>query len=158
MAAEAGEKVLASGGNAVDAVVAAALAAESGAASCGIGGYGGHMTWRPGAAERSLYRFNSAAPASSRPRVRARASQHTPLSAGVPGTLGLQLALDTYGTRSFAESVAPAIRLVREGFCNRASSEDDLATEQLRSDPASEGALLSRRGAQRLGQPSRNPS
>src|SRR3954463_3488154 len=41
---EAGAEILAAGGNAVDAVVASALAAGVVALpSCGIGGYGGHM-------------------------------------------------------------------------------------------------------------------
>src|SRR5947209_3970937 len=44
-AAEAGMTILKSGGNAVDGVVAAALVAGVVAVpSCGIAGYGGHMT------------------------------------------------------------------------------------------------------------------
>src|SRR6185312_11513404 len=42
--AEAGQAVLAAGGNAIDAVVAAALVAGVTAVpSCGIAGYGGHL-------------------------------------------------------------------------------------------------------------------
>src|SRR5436309_2011761 len=41
---DAGAEILAAGGNAIDAVVASALAAGVVAIpSCGIGGYGGHM-------------------------------------------------------------------------------------------------------------------
>src|SRR5436190_18605041 len=44
IAAGVGNKVLEDGGNAIDAVVAAALAtAVTGHSRCGIGGYGGHM-------------------------------------------------------------------------------------------------------------------
>ena len=44
IAARVGEKILSSGGNAVDAIVAAALTAGVAAPNqCGIGGYGGHM-------------------------------------------------------------------------------------------------------------------
>src|SRR5580765_2355049 len=44
-AAEIGNRILKQGGNAVDAIVAAALAATVAAPHvCGIGGYGGHMT------------------------------------------------------------------------------------------------------------------
>ncbi len=39
------------------------------------------------------------------------------LSAGVPGTLaGMQLALDTYGTKQLSDVMAPAIDLAEEGF------------------------------------------
>jgi gamma-glutamyltranspeptidase / glutathione hydrolase len=70
--------------------------------------------------------FNSAAPAAAREdmfapdekgNVRGAANQFGWLAAGVPGILaGMQLALDRYGTRSFRESVAPAIKVARDGF------------------------------------------
>ena len=42
---EVGRRVLSDGGNAIDAVVAAALvAAVTDLPNCGIGGYGGHMS------------------------------------------------------------------------------------------------------------------
>src|SRR5206468_4264278 len=44
VAAEIGNNVLRDGGNAIDAIVAAALAAcMASPQNCGIGGYGGHM-------------------------------------------------------------------------------------------------------------------
>src|SRR5436190_23556619 len=66
--AAAGLAVLAAGGNAVDAVVAAALVAgvvEVG--GCGIGGYGGHMVIAPARGKPVAIDFNSAAPAAARP-------------------------------------------------------------------------------------------
>src|SRR5262249_45089399 len=64
----AGMKVLADGGNAVDAVVAAALVAGVVAVSrCGIGGYGGHMTIGLPNGKVTSIDFNSAAPAAARP-------------------------------------------------------------------------------------------
>src|SRR5436309_8841543 len=67
-AAAVGNDVLAAGGNAVDAVVAAALVAGVVAVpSTGIGGYGGHLVVaRPGGKVAAID-FNSAAPAAARP-------------------------------------------------------------------------------------------
>src|SRR5262249_50203979 len=110
-AAEAGNAVLADGGNAVDAIVAAGLVAGVVAVSrCGIGGYGGHMTIGLPNGKVTSIDFNSEAPAAARPdmfavddkgRVKGGANLHGWLSAAVPATMaGLQLALDKYGTRS----------------------------------------------------------
>src|SRR5947209_12501047 len=66
--AAAGMAVLASGGNAVDAIVTAALVAgvvEVG--GCGIGGYGGHMVIAPAGGKVTAIDFNSTAPAAARP-------------------------------------------------------------------------------------------
>src|SRR5215471_5867831 len=64
-----GQQVLAEGGNAVDAAVAAALAASIAAPSrSGIGGYGGHMILALDRGEKiSAIDFNTAAPAATRP-------------------------------------------------------------------------------------------
>src|SRR5438105_2059547 len=127
-AAEVGNKVLKQGGNAIDAVVAAALAAAVAAPhSCGIGGYGGHMVLAlAGGKKITAIDFNSTAPAAAHAgmfpldqhgAVRGQANEFGWLSAGVPGTLaGLQLALDRFGTRHFREVAGPAIQLAREGF------------------------------------------
>lgn len=126
-AAAAGEAVLAGGGNAVDAIVTAALvAAVVSIHNCGIGGYGGHaVVARPDGSVTAID-FNTAAPAAARAdmfalddrgAVKGRANIVGWLAAGVPGTLdGLQMALDRYGTRSFRECVQPAIRVARDGF------------------------------------------
>ncbi len=127
-AEKVGAQVLAEGGNAVDAIVAAALtAAIASPQNTGIGGYGGHFTIAlAGGKKVACIDFNSAAPASAREDMfapdkkgasRAEASQAGWLAAGVPGVLaGMQLALDRFGTRSFRESVGPAINLAHEGF------------------------------------------
>jgi gamma-glutamyltranspeptidase/glutathione hydrolase len=146
--AEAGRAVLASGGNAVDAIVSAALVAGVVAVpSTGIGGYGGHLVIaRPDGKSLSID-FNSAAPGSARPDMfsvddkgvaKARANVHGWLAAGVPGVLaGLQLALDRFGTKKFGELVKPAIRLAREGFTVRANLANAIASaqERLLRDP-----------------------
>ena len=125
--AAAGMRVLAEGGNAVDAAVAAALVAGVVAVpSCGIGGYGGHLLigWPDGRV--ASIDFNSTAPAAAREdmypldergRVRGEINLHGWLAAGVPGTLaGLQLALDRFGSRPLAQLIEPAIRFARDGF------------------------------------------
>jgi gamma-glutamyltranspeptidase/glutathione hydrolase len=124
--AAAGMSVLEASGNAVDAVVAAALVAcvvEVG--GCGVGGYGGHAVIIRGGKVSGID-FNSAAPAALRAdtfspdkegKVKDQANTFGWMAAGVPGTLaGLQLALDRHGTRRFAELVKPAIRYAKDGI------------------------------------------
>jgi gamma-glutamyltranspeptidase/glutathione hydrolase len=121
-------EVLATGGNAVDAVVAAALVASVVTPQmCGPGGYGTSIVIAS-ADGKSITAIdgNSTAPATARPdmfgsgadnKVPGRVNEHGWLAAGVPGALaGLQLALDRHGTRKFAELVQPAIRFARDGF------------------------------------------
>src|SRR3954447_2514888 len=123
----AGAEILAGGGNAIDAVVASALAAGVVALpSCGIGGYGGHMIIGTAGGKLSAIDFNSTAPAAARPNmfevddkgnVKDKANSEGWRAAGVPGTLaGLQLALDKFGSMRFARVVQPAIRIARDGF------------------------------------------
>ena len=121
-------EVLASGGNAVDALVAAALAAAVCApAMTGIGGYGAAIVIASADGKKvACIDANSTAPAAARADmfpldekggVRGRVNDTGWLAAGVPGILaGLQLALDRHGTRSFRDSVRPAIALARDGF------------------------------------------
>jgi gamma-glutamyltranspeptidase/glutathione hydrolase len=126
-AVAAGQAVLAAGGNAVDAVVAAALVAGVVAVPMtGIAGYGGHLVVARPDGKVSAIDFNSTAPAALKPdtfpldekgNVKDDLNRHGWLAAGVPGVLaGLQRALDTFGTRPFAELVKPAIRFARDGF------------------------------------------
>ena len=131
---KAGLAVLGDGGNAIDAVVAAALtAAVAAPASAGIGGFGmSAVIAQDGGRRLVAIDGTSAAPAAM------RADTFSPgpdgklpdgfnktnwlsstgwFSAGVPGVLaGLQLALDRCGTRGFGELVQPAIALARDGF------------------------------------------
>ena len=123
-----GEKVLADGGNAVDAAVAAALTACIAApARSGIGGYGGHMVIAlAGKKKVTAIDFNTVAPAGARADmfpldekgvVKGRINFFGWKAVGVPGVpAGLQLALSRYGTRSFGEVVRPAVDLAEKGF------------------------------------------
>lgn len=150
-AAAAGNAVLAAGGNAVDAIVTAALVAGVVAVpSTGIGGYGGHavIAGLPGNKVTAID-FNSAAPAAFKPdqfgasetgEVPGKINMHGWLSTGVPGVLaGLQLALDKFGTKKFSEVVQPAIKFARDGFAVKKNVAGAFAAARARlaADPGS---------------------
>ncbi|MDB6121194.1 MAG: Gamma-glutamyltransferase [Pedosphaera sp.] len=168
---EVGNKVLAQGGNAIDAVIAAALAtcvvAES---KCGAGGYGGHMTIAlAGGKKVTSIDFNSVAPAAGREdmftlekngKVRGYANSRGWLAAGVPGTLaGMQLALDRYGTKSFRELAAPAIALARDGFPLSESMANAIRSNvsNLKMFPGSAQLFLKEGEPYKAGETFRNP-
>src|SRR5262245_4723718 len=112
-AAEAGISILRQGGNAVDAAVATALA--SGIADCcntGIGGYGGHMLVAPPGEAAVSIDFNMWVPAAHADRPVGLG----PRASVVPNVVaGLDRALATMGTMSWAEVTAPAIALCADG-------------------------------------------
>lgn len=169
-AARAGDEVLASGGNAVDAAVTAALVAGVIAPhQCGPGGYGGHLVVaRADGKPVTAIDFNTAAPQAARGdlfaldedgKVQGEANTRGWLAAGVPGTLaGLQLALTKHGTRSFRQAVQPALRLARDGFAVSKSLADSTraARAQLAKDPASARLLLREGEPLKLGSTFRN--
>ncbi len=170
-AARVGAEVLAGGGNAVDAAVAAALTAGVVAVhQCGIGGYGGHLVIAPADGSKvTAIDFNSAAPAAARAdmfpldkdgAVKGRVNQLGWLAAGVPGTLaGLQLALDRYGTQPFRKLVQPAIRFARDGFPvgKNLAAAIRASRPQLAKDPASARLLLPDGAPPPAGSTFRNP-
>jgi gamma-glutamyltranspeptidase/glutathione hydrolase len=136
LAAQFGVKVLENGGNAVDAaVVTAGVAAITEPWMSGFGGGGFLVRYDSKSGESSVVSYPMVAPKSATPDM-------FPLSGGkpdaelfgwpavigaanivgaksvcVPGTpAGLALALQKYGTYSFAEALNPAIDLARHGF------------------------------------------
>ena len=123
----AGAKVLAEGGNAVDALVVAALVgAVTQPHQTGIGGYAAHgVVAMDGGRRIVVIDANTAAPAAAtadmfRPdangQVPGRRNHHGWLSAGVPGVMaGLHLALKEFGTLRFSDALKPAIGLTAEG-------------------------------------------
>ena len=156
MAEKVGAQVLKDGGNVVDALVAAALTAAVAAPhQTGIGGYGGHMivALKNGEKIRAID-FNSAAPAAARRdmfapdatgKVKDTANQWGWLAAGVPGVLaGMQLALDRHGTRSFRESVGPAIDFAGKGIALTAADVARLqgCSKQFQTDEGSRKLYL----------------
>jgi gamma-glutamyltranspeptidase/glutathione hydrolase len=126
LASEAGQEILAKGGNAFDAAVAvsAALAVVE-PSSSGLGGGGFYLLHRqqdgfetmldarekaPGAASRDMYLDSAGNPIEN-------ASTAGSLAAGIPGEPAAfeYLALK-FGKLSLKESLQPAIRLARNGF------------------------------------------
>ena len=148
--ARVGHDTLEQGGNAIDAAVAAALcAAVVEPDSCGMAGYGAHLTIALANGQVTCIDANSAAPQAARPdmfgvnaggQVRGEANYYGWLAAGIPGTLaGLQLALDQYGTKKFGDVVVQAIRFARDGFRvdERMAGRIAQFADHLKRDPTS---------------------
>jgi gamma-glutamyltranspeptidase/glutathione hydrolase len=145
-----GNEVLASGGNVVDAIVAAALtAAVVVPHQTGIGGYGGHATLAlDGGKKITSIDFNTMAPAAAtkdmfthriRGKIDTDKNMYGWLSVGVPGILaGLELALKRFGTRSFRDMLQPAIGLAKNGFpFGSAAASLKPAAKRMGADPGS---------------------
>ena len=135
-ASEVGARVLAAGGNAVDAAVATGLAIGTVEPwMSGLGGGGFMVVQRAGEAEAQVIDFAMVAPEGldpaaypvvgaaadsdlfGWPAVEGDRNLEGATSFAVPGlAAGLGLALERFGTRSWAEMVAPAIDLAQEGL------------------------------------------
>jgi gamma-glutamyltranspeptidase/glutathione hydrolase len=124
LASQAGVEILQKGGNAIDAAVATALAlnvVEPNAS--GIGG-GGFASIRLADGNVVCWDFREVAPLNVTKDIfasdQSKKEKWTEVggkSVGVPGSVsGLFTLLQKYGTLSFAEVAAPAIRLAEEGF------------------------------------------
>lgn len=148
-ASEVGLRVLDEGGNAVDAAVAATFAmGVARPQSCGIGG-GGFMVYRGVDGEAAALDFRETAPAAITPDAFTGAGLHEEytghLTVGVPGTVaGMHAALERYGTVTFAEAVAPAEGLARDGVEVRPSLSEDMSAnaDRLKLFPASASQFL----------------
>jgi gamma-glutamyltranspeptidase/glutathione hydrolase len=124
-ATNAGEAVLESGGNAVDAAVAVAFTLAVTHPSAGNLGGGGFMLIRfadgrgtfvdfreraPNSATRDMYIDPATGKATGDSLIGYRAS-------GIPGTVrGFEFAHEKYGRKPWKELVDPAVHLAREGF------------------------------------------
>jgi gamma-glutamyltranspeptidase/glutathione hydrolase len=135
LASRVGARVLADGGNAVDAAVATSLAIGTVEPwMSGLGG-GGHLLYYEAASGRChAVDFGMRAPAALDPAdyplqggtdddlfgwpgVKDGRNVHGPASMAVPGYLaGIAAALERFGTRSLRDSLAPAIALASEGM------------------------------------------
>lgn len=137
VAGEAGARVLAAGGNAVDAAVATAFAlAAVEPWNSGLGGIGFMLVYSAKSGRVDVVDFGPVAPhgldpaayplaggdATSRdlfnwPAVKDDRNVHGPLSFAVPGEVdGLGLALERFGTLKFGAAIRPAIELAEQGI------------------------------------------
>lgn len=123
MAADVGVAVLKSGGNSVDAAVAVAFALAVTHPSAGNIGGGGFLLLRLPGGESTFFDFRERAPkAATRDMYLDEAGNLTRASrvgwkaAGVPGTVrGLEMAHRKFGTKPWAELLAPAIAMAEKG-------------------------------------------
>src|SRR5437868_1489142 len=150
-ASEVGVRILAEGGNAIDAAVAVGYALAVVDPCCGNIGGGGFMTIHlkdgretfinfretaPGAATAAMYLDPAGKPIDDLSRSGYRA-------AGVPGTvMGLERAATEYGRLARRALLAPAIVLAREGYILSQADAEILDSKRLDKDPVAAGIFL----------------
>lgn len=124
-ASEVGIETLKKGGNAVDAAIATAFALAVTLPSAGNIGGGGFLVYHGVDGEATTFDFREKAPLAATAdmyldeagNIRDNANHEGILAVGVPGTVaGLELAHGRYGRLEWAELVAPAVRLARDGI------------------------------------------
>ncbi|MFK7806895.1 MAG: gamma-glutamyltransferase [Saprospiraceae bacterium] len=125
LASEVGKKILAKGGNAVDAAVAVQFALAVVYPNAGNLGGGGFMVYRNKEGSVSTLDFREMAPAAAnrdmyldeKGEVIPRLSLDGHLAAGVPGSVaGMIQAHKKYGKLDFKLLLEPAIKLANNGF------------------------------------------
>ncbi len=153
IASEIGARVLAHGGNAVDAAVAVGYALAVTYPGAGNLGGGGFMTIRMADGRTAFLDFREKAPLAATPtmfldatgRPDPEKSRKSWLAVGVPGSpAGLEAARLRFGTMSRQALMAPAIALARDGFV---IGPDDLGLfaalrDRLAADPATARIFL----------------
>jgi gamma-glutamyltranspeptidase / glutathione hydrolase len=135
-AADAGLLALQGGGNAVDAIVAAALATcVADPCNTGIGGYGGYMVVQRAGEPASCIAFPVSPPASLQGAWPGEPCPESgPRCSTVPNVVaGLGTALQRFGSRSWAAVCASAVRLAEDGVV--ANPTTARAFELHRADP-----------------------
>ncbi len=119
-ATDAGVAVLKSGGNAVDAAIAVGFALAVTHPSAGNLGGGGFMLIRFADGRTAFLDFRERAPESASRNMYSGAPRDSLTgwrASGVPGTVrGLEMASKKYGKKAWAELLAPAVALARNGF------------------------------------------
>ncbi len=125
IASRVGRDVLARGGNAVDAAVAAAFALAVVHPAAGNIGGGGFLLYRPAQGAPVAYDFREQAPEAASAtmfldadgRYDSERHHESHLAVGVPGTVaGLHMAWSEQGSLPWKRLVEPAVRLAEDGF------------------------------------------
>jgi gamma-glutamyltranspeptidase/glutathione hydrolase len=166
LASAAGLEVLRTGGNAVDAAVAAAaVLSVTEPHMTGIGGDMFAIVWL--AREQRLVALNASGRAGSRmtrATLQARGfragTQQGVMSVTVPGALaGWELLVRTHGRRTLAQALAPAIAYARDGFpvSPIIAAQWAVETDFLRRDSAAAATFLPGGRAPAAGEWFRNP-
>lgn len=146
-ASDVGLDVLRRGGNAVDAAIAVAFALGVTHPAAGNIGGGGFMLVRLPSGETNAIDYREVAPGAARPDMFLDAAgkpladrELGPRAAGIPGVVaGLGRAHELYGSRPWAELVAPAVALAEDGW-----QLDAIHAEELREVSASIDAYARR--------------
>ena len=124
LAADVGLSVLKNGGNAVDAAVAVGFALAVTHPVAGNLGGGGFMLIRFADGRTTFFDFRECAPLKASRDMyigpdgnATRDSIYGWRSSGVPGSVaGFQMAKQRFGSKPWAELLAPAVKLARDGF------------------------------------------
>jgi gamma-glutamyltranspeptidase/glutathione hydrolase len=156
LAAAAGARMLAKGGNAVDAAAAVQFALNVvEPQSSGIGGGGFMLIHLAATGETVIVDSRERAPAAASPDMfapdgRAMAfplASTSGVAVGVPGTLlGVATALSRWGSLPLAETLQPAIALAEGGFRVNRFLADDIANDHGRTQIHPETAAIFRPG------------
>ena len=169
LATEAGFEVLAAGGNAFDAAVAvAATLSVVEPQSSGIGGGGLFLLHRASDGKDVMIDARETAPASTDAKQYLDAqgnldqdkSWNGPLAAGIPGEpAGLVWIAEHYGKLPLVKSLAPAMRVAREGFQPDARLLDAIGEriEVIKRYPAAAALYLDNGAAPKAGWTLKNP-
>lgn len=163
IASAVGTRVLLDGGNAVDAMVATALALAATYPQAGNLAGGGFMLIKPAHGEAQLLDYRETAPRRADPVLFAAANQGSVrggLAVAVPGTVaGLAEALKRFGTWSWDRLSRPAIDLAELGtwVTNRQAKYLELYHKDLASFPETARSILPAEGMWRPGDLFRNP-
>jgi gamma-glutamyltranspeptidase/glutathione hydrolase len=167
LAADVGRRVLLSGGNAVDAAVAIGLALAVTHPSAGNLGGGGFMLVRLANGQTTFLDFREAAPEKASRDMYLDAEGNPTKdsifgwrSSGIPGSVaGFDSAHKKFGSKPWAELVAPALQLAREGFSVSQTLADSFHSSQkmLAADPESKRIFLRDGAAYRAGEIFKQP-
>ncbi|MCC8367660.1 gamma-glutamyltransferase [Xenorhabdus sp. PB61.4] len=157
LASQVGVDILKMGGNAIDAAVAVGYAEAVVNPCCGNIGGGGFMTIHLADGTDKFINFRETAPAAASAdmyldkdgNVIKGASLYGYYAAGVPGTvMGLDTALQKYGTLTREQVMAPAIKLAREGYTLTRGDTDimDTTVKRFAQDPEAARIFLRKDG------------